>query len=238
MKLDILAIAAHPDDVELGCSGTVLSHIAAGKKAGVIDLTQGELGTRGTAQTRKAEAEAASKILGLSVRENMRFADGFFLNDKEHQLALIAAIRKYQPEIVIANAIHDRHTDHGKASQLISDSCFLSGLRRIETLHEGQSQAAWRPKVVYHFIQDRFIKPDLVVDVTDFWERKIESIKAYKTQFFDPNSTEPLTHISTPEFLNFVEARGREFGHAIGVTYGEGFTTERYIGVRSLFDLL
>jgi bacillithiol biosynthesis deacetylase BshB1 len=238
MKLDILAIAAHPDDVELGCAGTLLVHRRAGRKVGVIDLTRGELGTRGSADQRDQEAADASRVLGLSARENMRFADGFFENNREHQLQLIAAIRRYQPEIVLTNAVEDRHSDHGRASKLVSDSCFLAGLVKIETTDGGNRQAAWRPKAVYHFIQDRLLVPDLVVDVTDVWEQKIDSIRAYKTQFFDPASQEPETHISKPDFLNFIEARALELGHSIGVRYGEGFTKERNLGVRNLFDLL
>jgi bacillithiol biosynthesis deacetylase BshB1 len=238
MKLDILAIAAHPDDVELGCAGTLLVHRRAGRKVGVIDLTRGELGTRGSADQRDQEAADASRVLGLSARENMRFADGFFENNREHQLQLIAAIRRYQPEIVLTNAVEDRHSDHGRASKLVSDSCFLAGLVKIETTDGGKRQAAWRPKAVYHFIQDRLLVPDLVVDVTDVWEQKIDSIRAYKTQFFDPASQEPETHISKPDFLNFIEARALELGHSIGVRYGEGFTKERNLGVRNLFDLL
>ncbi len=238
MKLDILAIAAHPDDVELGCAGTLLVHLRAGRKVGVIDLTRGELGTRGSAAQRDQEAADASRVLGLSARENMRFADGFFENNREHQLQLVAAIRRYQPEIVLTNAVEDRHSDHGRASKLVSDSCFLAGLAKIETTDGGKRQAAWRPKAVYHFIQDRLLVPDLVVDVTDVWEQKIDSIRAYKTQFFDPASQEPETHISKPDFLNFIEARAIELGHSIGVRYGEGFTKERNLGVRNLFDLL
>ncbi len=238
MKLDILAIAAHPDDVELGCAGTLLVHLRAGRKVGVIDLTRGELGTRGSAAQRDQEAADASRVLGLSVRENMGFADGFFENNREHQLKLIAAIRRYQPEIVLTTAVEDRHSDHGRASKLVSDSCFLAGLVKIETTDGGKRQAAWRPKAVYHIIQDRLLVPDLVVDVTDVWAQKIESIRAYKTQFFDPNSQEPETHISKPDFLNFIEARALELGHSIGVKYGEGFTKERNLGVRNLFDLL
>jgi bacillithiol biosynthesis deacetylase BshB1 len=238
MKLDILAIAAHPDDVELGCAGTLLVHLRAGRKVGVIDLTRGELGTRGSAAQRDQEAADASRVLGLSARENMRFADGFFENNREHQLQLVAAIRRYQPEIVLTNAVEDRHSDHGRASKLVSDSCFLAGLAKIETTDGGERQAAWRPKAVYHFIQDRLLVPDLVVDVTDVWEQKIDSIRAYKTQFFDPASQEPETHISKPDFLNFIEARAIELGHSIGVRYGEGFTKERNLGVRNLFDLL
>jgi bacillithiol biosynthesis deacetylase BshB1 len=238
MKLDILAIAAHPDDVELSCAGTLLAHKSMGKKIGVLDLTRGELGTRGTAETRKQEAIDASKVLGLDVRENMDFADGFFTNDREHQLALIAAIRRFQPEIILLNAIEDRHPDHGKGAQLGIDACFFSGLIKIQTSYNNQPQPAWRPKAVFHFIQDRFIKPDLVIDITPYWKQKAESIRAYKTQFYDPNSQEPNTYISSPEFMNFLEARAQEWGHSIGVKYGEGFTKARQIGIRNLFDLI
>lgn len=238
MKLDILAIAAHPDDVELSCAGTLLAHLAMGKKVGVLDLTRGELGTRGTAQTRKEEAEAASRTMGIHVRENMNFADGFFQNDPPHQKALVSVIRKYRPEIVILNAIEDRHPDHGRGAQLGIDACFLSGLSKIVTKLDNQVQQAWRPKAVYHFIQDRFIRPDFVVDITPYWEKKLESIRAYRTQFFDPFSNEPITYISTPDFIDFLAARAQEWGHSIGVKYGEGFTKARQIGVRDLFHLI
>jgi N-acetylglucosamine malate deacetylase 1 len=239
MKLDILVLAAHPDDAELGAGGTIASHVAKGRNVGVVDFTRGELGTRGTPETRASEAADAAKILGLAVRENLGLADGFFKNDESHQRKVIAAIRKYQPEIVLANAIHDRHTDHGKGAELAFYSCFLSGLAKIETKDEqGNAQKAWRPKAVYHYIQSQFIKPDFIVDVTPHWETKIEAIKAFKTQFFDPNSKEPTTYISTPEFLNMVEARAIELGHAIGVKYGEGFTVRRTAGVNDLFNLI
>ena len=239
MKLDILIFASHPDDAELGCSGTIVAHIASGKKVGIVDLTRGELGTRGTPETRAAEAEAASKVLGLSVRENLGFADGFFVNDKAHQLKVIEKIRQYKPELVIMNAIRDRHPDHGKGSQLVSESCFLAGLKMIETTGpDGESQEAWRPKVVYHYIQDRYIKPDVIVDIKPYWEKKLESIRAYKTQFYNPDDSSENTYISSPEFMEFLEARAKEYGHAIGVTYGEGFTVERHIGVKNLFDLI
>ncbi|QHT72262.1 bacillithiol biosynthesis deacetylase BshB1 [Rhodocytophaga rosea] len=238
MKLDILAIASHPDDVELSCAGTLLLHKSLGHKVGVIDLTRGELGTRGTPETRKEEAAEASKLLSLDVRENMNFADGFFQNDRFHQMELIAAIRAYQPEIVLLNAIEDRHPDHGKGAQLEVDACFLSGLKKIITYRDNQLQEAWRPKAMYHFIQDRYIKPDFVVDITSYWEQKVAAIRAYKTQFYDPNSPEPNTYISSPEFVDFLSARAQEWGHSIGVKYGEGFTKARQIGVRNLFDLI
>jgi bacillithiol biosynthesis deacetylase BshB1 len=237
MKLDILAIAAHPDDVELSCAGTLLLHKSLGNKVGVIDLTRGELGTRGTPETRKEEAAAASKILTLDVRENMNFADGFFLNDRFHQLALIEAIRAYRPEVVLLNAIEDRHPDHGKGAQLGVDACFMAGLSKIITYRENQLQESWRPKAVYHFIQDRFIKPDFVVDITHFWDKKSEAIKAYKTQFYNPQEEGPVTYISTPDFFEFLSSRAQEWGHSIGVKYGEGFTKTRQLAVRNLFHL-
>ncbi len=239
MKLDILVIAAHPDDAELGCGGTIAKHVALGYKVGIIDLTKGELGTRGTELTRQQEATDSAKILGLTVRENLNFRDGFFRNDEEHQLKLIQVIRKYQPQIVLANAIHDRHPDHGKGAELAFNSCFLSGLAKIETMQEGKSQSSWRPKYLYHYIQSQLIVPDFVVDVSEHWKAKMESIKAYKTQFFDPSksSLEPETYISKPTFMTFLEGRGKEFGHSIGVDYGEGFTTTNRMGIDNLFQL-
>ncbi len=233
MKLDILVLAAHPDDAELACSGTIMAHIAMGKKVGVVDLTRGELGTRGTPEIRAEEAAAGAKIMGLAVRENLGLPDGFFQNDEKSLLAIIKAIRTYQPEIVLANAVYDRHPDHTMGGAVATRACFLAGLRKIET-----GQEAWRPKNVYHYIQDRLLQPDFVMDITPYWERKLESIKAYKTQFFDPKSNEPVTYISTPEFIRYVEARAIEFGHAIGVKYGEGFTREKQLGVTNLFDLI
>ena len=239
MKLDLLVLASHPDDAELGAGGTIARHVAMGRKVGVVDFTKGELGTRGTPETRASEAAEGAKILGLTVRENLGLADGFFQNDEVHQREVITAIRKYQPEIVLANAIYDRHSDHGKGAELAYDSCFLSGLTKIETKDkQGNLQHAWRPKAVYHYIQSQLIEPDFIVDVTPYWETKVNAIKAFKTQFFDPNSKEPTTYISTPEFLNMVEARAIEFGHAIGVKYGEGFTVRRTPGVGDLFQLL
>lgn len=239
MKLDILVLAAHPDDTELGCGGTVAKHIAQGYKVGIVDLTRGELGTRGTVETRNNEAAESARILGVSARENLDLPDGFFHNTKENQLVVARAIRKYQPNIVLANAIYDRHPDHGKGASLAYDACFLSGLVKIETNDEhGTPQSAWRPKVVYHYIQSQFITPDFVVDVSDYWDTKMASIRAFKTQFYDPASKEPDTFISSPAFLNMVEARGTELGHTIGVKYGEGFTTRRLPGIKNLFDLL
>lgn len=236
-KLDILVIAAHPDDAELGCSGTIASQIAKGSKVGIVDLTQGEMGTRGTPKIRLQESTDAAKILNLSARENLGFKDIYFKDDEEHQHKLIEIIRKYQPEIVLANAITDRHPDHGKGSSLASNACFMSGLRTIETSFEGKNQDPWRPKFVYHYIQNNFIQPDFIVDITPFWQTKIESILAFRSQFYDPSSSEPQSFISDPDFLSFIEARAREFGHRIFAKYGEGFTKERFLGVHDLFDL-
>ena len=219
MKLDILAFAAHPDDVELSASGTVLKHIAAGKKVGIIDLTQGELGSRGTKETRKEEAAASSEILGLSVRHNLKMADGFFDINEENKRMIIEQIRKYKPEIILANAVSDRHPDHGRAAKLVSESAFLSGLVKVNTALEGVIQEPHRPKAIYHYIQDYYMKPDLVVDITDYFDQKMQSILAFKTQFFDPNSSEPDTPISGKDFLEFVESRMREFGRPIGVKF-------------------
>lgn len=238
MKLDLLAFGVHPDDVELGCAGVLMVEKTTGKKTGIIDLTQGELGTRGTADTRKAEAEAASKILGVDIRENLAMADGFFENNEAHQRKVIAVIRKYQPEIIICNAPEDRHPDHGRSSSLVSDAAFLSGLVKIETMENGMIQKPWRPKYVLHYIQDRFLTPDFVVDISTVFEQKIASVKAYKTQFYDPQSNEGTqTYISTPEFLDSVIARAAMFGKMIGVKYGEGFITKKTIGVKN-FDAL
>lgn len=239
-KLDILVIAVHPDDAELGCSGTILKHLAMGHKVGMVDLTRGELGTRGSAETREKEAAHAAEILGLTVRENLGFPDGFFENSKEYQLRLIAAIRKYQPEIVLTNAYYDRHPDHGRAGQLTEDAVFLAGLRKIETTSDGQAQEAWRPKLLLHYIQDTYIKPDIVLDVTEYWDQKIQSIYAFSSQFHNPDyrEDEPQTYISSPEFIQIIEARGREFGKTIQVKYAEGFTSRRLLGVNSLFDLV
>ncbi len=238
MKLDILAFGAHPDDVELGCAGTILKEISLGKKVGVVDLTRGELGTRGSAEIRDREADAAGKILGLSVRENLSFRDGFFVNDEKHQLEIIKMIRKYQPEIVLCNAIDDRHIDHEKGSKLVSDACFLSGLRKIETSVDGKNQSAWRPKVVYHYIQWKNIEPDFVVDITGFTEKKIEAILAYRSQFYDANSNEPESPITSKNFLESLNYRAQDLGRLIGTEYGEGFTAERYLAVNSLGDLI
>lgn len=236
-KLDILVIAAHPDDAELGCSGTIATHVAKGLKVGIVDLTEGELGTRGSREVRLQESSEAAKILGLSIRENLGFADVFFKDDQAHQLELIKVIRKYQPRIVLANAIADRHPDHGKGASLATHACFMSGLRKIETCFDGEFQEPWRPEFVYHYIQNNYIKPDFIFDITDFWDTKVASIMAFKSQFYDPTNQEPASFISSPEFLPFIESRAREFGHRILAKYGEGFTVERFIGVRDLFDL-
>jgi len=238
MKLDILAFAAHPDDVELAASGTVMGHIAQGKKVGIVDLTRGEMGTRGTPEMRDAEAAASSQILGISARENLRFRDAFFINNEEHQLKVIEMIRKYQPHVVLCNAEFDRHIDHGRAAALVHDACFLSGLRKIETFHNGEAQAAWRPKAVYHYIQDYHTRPDIIVDITPYFERKVKSIRAFTSQFYDPNSKEPESPISSKDFLHFVDGRAREFGRLIGVAYGEGFTVKRPMGTTDLTQLL
>lgn len=238
MKVDILAFGAHPDDVELGCAATIAKEVSLGKKVGIIDLTRGELGTRGSAELRKVEAANAAKILGVSVRENLKFADGFFTNDKEHQLEIIKMLRKYQPEIVLCNAIDDRHIDHGKGSKLVSDACFLSGLQKIETELDGVKQEKWRPKLVYHYIQWKNIEPDFVVDVTGFIDKKINSVMAYSSQFFDPTSEEPQTPISSKNFTDSIEYRARDLGRLIGTEYAEGFTVERFVAVESLGQLI
>ena len=238
MKLDILAFAAHPDDTELSCAGTLAAHIDKGYKVGVVDLTCGELGTRGTPETRESEAKASAGILGLAVRDNLALEDGFFQNDKKNQLALVKALRTYRPGILLANAVKDRHPDHARGAQLAIDAAFLSGLVKVEVEDEnGDLLPIWRPKVVYHFIQSQFIQPDFVVDVSDYWERKMQAVRAFKSQFYDPNNNEPETFISSPEFMKMIEARGKELGHSIGASYGEGFTINRNIGVSDLFDL-
>lgn len=238
MKLDVLAIGIHPDDVELSCSGTLLKHKAMGKRTGVIDLSCGELGTRGSAELRKIEAAKAAEILGLVFRKQLNFKDGFFQNNEEHLKELIAYIRLLQPEIVLANAVSDRHPDHGRAAKLVADACFYSGLVKIETLHDSKPQAPWRPKALYHYIQDQYIHPDFVIDITDYHSTKQQSIMAYSSQFFDPNSQEPETPISSKEFLTTIDSKMAIWGRAIGVKYAEGFTVNRYPGVNSLFDLV
>ncbi len=243
MKLDILAIGVHPDDVELGCSGTLINEIKNGKRVGIVDLTQGELGTRGTIETRYAEASNAAEIMGVQCRENLKMRDGFFKNDEEHQRLLIRALRKYKPEIVIANILHDRHPDHGRAGHLIADACFLAGLRKIETTDEdGHPQERWRPKYVLHYIQDWYHEPDLIVDISEAFEQRMKAIEAYGTQFHNNGNgngnEEPQTYISTPDFLDSIIARARMLGKRIGVKYGEGFICEKKIGIRNLDALI
>jgi len=234
-KLDVLAFGVHPDDVELGCSGTILATIAEGKKVGIVDLTRGELGTRGSAEIRDKEAANAAKILKVSVRVNLRMADGFFQNDEYHQKKVIEVIRKFEPEIILCNAPEDRHPDHGRSSKMISDAAFLSGLRKIETTEGGIIQEAWRPKYVFHYIQDRFLQPSFVVDISRYMDEKIESVLAYKTQFFNSELDEPQTYISSPEFLDSVKARAMMLGKRIGVKFAEGFISEKIVGINS-FD--
>ncbi|UII29532.1 bacillithiol biosynthesis deacetylase BshB1 [Fulvivirga maritima] len=239
MKLDVLAFAAHPDDTELSCAGTLAAHIDKGYTVGVVDFTRGEMGTRGSAEIREVEARESAKILGLAVRDNLGFEDAFFANDKEHQLEVARAIRKYRPNIVLANAVHDRHPDHGKAAKLVIEAYFLAGLAKIElTDEEGNALEPWRPKSVYHYIQSLYIEPDFVVDVSDYWEKKMDAIRAFKSQFFDPNSEEPETYISSPEFMQVIEGRAKDLGHGIGGKFAEGFTINRHIGVKDLHDLL
>ncbi|WP_411768516.1 bacillithiol biosynthesis deacetylase BshB1 [Winogradskyella sp. A3E31] len=237
MKVDILAIGAHPDDVELGCGATLAKEVANGKKVGIIDLTRGELGTRGSAEIRHEEATNAADILGVHTRKNMGFADGFFINDKEHQIEIIKMIRYFQPEIVICNAVEDRHIDHGKGSSLVSDACFLSGLVKIETEFEGEAQKPWRPKAIYHYIQWKDLEPDVSVDVSGFIEKKMEAVLAYKTQFYNPKSNDPETPISSKNFTDSIIYRARNLGRLIGVDHAEGYTVERCAAVDSLFDL-
>ena len=235
MKVDILAIGAHPDDVELGCGGTLAKMISEGKKAAIVDLTQGELGTRGTNVTRAQEAASASEILGISARENLKMKDGFILNSEEYQMQIVKMIRKYQPEIVLANAVDDRHPDHAKAAKLVSDACFLSGLVKIETELDGENQKQWRPKQVFHYIQWKHITPDFVIDISDFMEKKIEACLAYKTQFYDPDSKEPMTPIATKDFLESLTYRAQDLGRLSGVEFAEGFTTEKLLAFKN-FD--
>jgi N-acetylglucosamine malate deacetylase 1 len=238
MKIDVLAFGVHPDDVELGCAGVLINEKANGKRTGIIDLTQGELGTRGTSKTRKEEATEAAKILNVDVRENLKMADGFFENNEAHQRQIITVLRKYQPEIIICNAPEDRHPDHGRSSDLVANAAFLSGLMKIETIVDGIVQKPWRPKYVFHYIQDRYLKPDVVFDISASLEQKIESIRAYKTQFYNPESNDAnQTYISTPEFLDGVIARAAMFGKMIGVKYGEGFISKKMIGIKN-FDAL
>ena len=237
MKLDILAFGAHPDDVELGCGATIAKEVSLGKKVGIVDLTRGELGTRGSAEIRDVEASSAAKTLGIVVRDNLNFSDGFFINDKVHQLEIIKSIRKYRPDIVLCNAIHDRHIDHGTGSKLVSDACFLSGLRKIETAVDGALQEHWRPKYVYHYIQWKNLEPDFVVDVSGFIDVKMEAVLAYSSQFYDANSKEPSSPISSQNFIESVKYRAQDLGRLIGVEHAEGFNVERIVAINSLSDL-
>ncbi|HEU5053714.1 MAG TPA: bacillithiol biosynthesis deacetylase BshB1 [Hanamia sp.] len=239
MKIDLLAFGVHPDDIELSCAGTLLVEKKNGKKTGIIDLTRGELGTRGTAQTREEEAANSAKILGVDARENLDMADGFFQNDEENQRKIIRILRKYKPEIVLCNAIDDRHPDHGRAAKLVSDSCFLSGLRKIETIDDGEKQPIWKPKYIFNYIQDQYFSPSFLIDISDVIDKKIEAIKAFKTQFFTgkEDDNEPQTYISTPEFLESIINRSKMFGKMIGVKHAEGFVSKKMIGI-STFDAL
>ncbi|NND16797.1 MAG: bacillithiol biosynthesis deacetylase BshB1 [Eudoraea sp.] len=239
MKLDILVFASHPDDAELGAGATIAKCVAQGKKVGIIDLTRGELGTRGTPEIRDKEAQTASQILGIQVRENMEFRDGFFTNDEDHQMALVRMIRKYRPDVVLCNAVEDRHIDHARGSKLVSDSCFLSGLSKIDTKMDGEDewQEAWRPSRVYHYIQWKNLEPDFVIDVSDFIDKKVEAIEAYASQFYDPKSNEPETPISSKNFIDSIIYRSRDLGRLAGVKHAEGFTVERYPVVNDLNDL-
>lgn len=238
MKLDILAFGAHPDDVELGCGGTIAKEISLGKKVGIVDLTRGELGTRGSVAIRNQESANAARILGVVVRENLDMRDGFFVNDEAHQLEIIKMIRKYQPEIVLCNAVDDRHIDHGKGSKLVSDACFLSGLMKIKTECDGEYQEVYRPKLVYHYIQWKNLTPDFVVDITGFNDKRLEAILAYESQFYNPNSKEPETPIATKNFMESLNYRVQDFGRLIGTDYAEGFMVERHLAVNSLGDLI
>lgn len=238
MNIDVLVISAHPDDAELCCAGTIASHIAHNKTVGMIDLTQGEMGTRGTAELRLQEADKAAQILKVAFRENLGFEDYFFKNDEEHQAMVVRKIRQYRPGIIITNAISDRHPDHGKAANLVEQAVFLAGLRKFETTLEGSPQEAYRPKHVFHYIQNNYIEPDIIVDVSGYWNVKMNAMMAFSSQFYNPESDEPESFISSKEFFHFIEARAREFGHKIGVEFGEGFTINKSLGVRSLFDLV
>jgi len=238
IKLDILVFGSHPDDAELGAGGTIAKEVAKGKKVGIIDLTRGELGTRGSAEIRDVEAAASAEILQVSIRENLGFRDGFFFNDETHQLEIIKIIRKYRPDIVLCNAIEDRHIDHGKGSKLVSDACFLSGLLKISTEYNSGAQAPWRPNLVYHYIQWKNITPDFVVDISGFMDKKVAAILAYGSQFHDPNSKEPETPISSRTFIESVKYRAQDMGRLVGKDYAEGFTVERLLAVDSLYDLI
>ena len=238
MKLDILAFGVHPDDVELGCSGTLLKHIAMGFTVGLVDLTRGELGTRGTADIRTVEALNAMKKMGAQFRHNLDMADGFFQDNKENQLKLIEVIRRFRPKMVLLNAVHDRHPDHARAAQLVETASFLAGLVKIQSTHNGQVQTAWRPNQVFHYIQSKSLAPNFVVDISTFMDKKMESIMAHASQFYDPNSTEPETFISGAAFIEFIKSRAKELGHQIGVEYAEGFITQKLLGMRNFDSII
>jgi len=241
VKLDILAFSAHPDDVELSCSGTLMKHIEMGKKVGVVDLTLGQLGSRGSSELRLIEAQKASEILGISIRDNLGMEDGYFVNDAAHRLRIIEKIRQYQPDVVLCNVPEDRHPDHGRASELVAEACFYSGLTKIETQVEGEQQKSWRPNAVYHYIQDYYHEPDFVVDISDYFDRKMESIYAFSSQFYNPDtpdSNEPETPISGKEFMENIKGRAAQFGRTIGKSYGEGFLKRRSLGIKDITDLI
>ena len=238
MKLDILAISAHPDDIELSCSGTLIAHKSQGYTTGILDLTEGEMSTRGTPATRQKESAEASEIMGLSMRENLGLSDAKFDLSFENQLRVIKVLRKFRPEIILANALYDRHPDHVRAAELIEEAVFKSGLVKIETEDEKRIQSPWRPKKVYHYIQSVSSEPDFICDITAHMEEKMAAIRVFKSQFFDPKSKEPDTYISNPDFLKLIEARSREWGHRIGVSFGEGFVQRQSLGVKNLFDLV
>lgn len=238
MKLDVLAFGAHPDDVEMSCGGTLAKLVKEGKKVGIIDLTHGELGSRGSSEIRDKESEHAAKILGVHARENLSFRDVFFLEDEAHTFKVIETLRKYQPEIVLCNAILDRHPDHGKGAKLVRNAVFLSGLIKIKTYFNGEPQKLWRPKRFFHYIQDHNLVPDFIIDITDFYDQKMKSVAAHKSQFYDPKSTEPETYISTPDFWDFFQTRAHNTGHIIGVKYGEGFMAETPLKVNDIMNLI
>lgn len=237
-KLDILAIGVHPDDVELGCGGTLIKHVDLGYKVGILDLTQGELGTRGNAQIRLQEAEAARNYASILIRENLGFADGFFENNKESKIRIVEIIRKYKPEIVLCNAIKDRHPDHGRAAKMCSEACFLSGLSKLRTKNNNKEQEKWRPRRVYHYIQDQYLEPDLVIDISDYLARKFEMINCFKSQFYNPDIEAEETPISSRQFIDHLRGRAIDHGRRIGVEYGEGFTSNNYIGADHFFNLV
>lgn len=237
LTLDVLVFAAHPDDAELCCGGTILKLIAQGRRVGVVDMTGGELGTRGTLALRREEAAKASEIMGIHARENLGFRDGFFSHDEAHLRQVIGAIRAWQPDILLAPAIEDRHPDHGRASKLVRDAAFMSGLQRIETQRDGVAQAAWRPRQVFFYIQDHHLEPDFVVDITPWFEKKREALAAFGSQFYTPGAEGPETHISSRKFWHFVEARARIMGHMAGAEFGEGFQSERPLLIEDVLSL-